>query len=171
MKCGTRATKRTPSPTRDHGQRVLQARDERERQGQLLVLGEELRRLDAALAPRLRFGVASMAWSSGYSCPVTPSMCRVDGRSRRSGGRASEFPLSSLLPIVDAVDAGMRLRCQIVTVSLHTTVTYIRCPAEHRNNTRTGFSGGGAFFYLNGHPTFVCSAGHLILATPAVIAT
>ena len=41
------------APTRDHGQRVLQAHDERERQGQLLVLGEELRRLDAALAPRL----------------------------------------------------------------------------------------------------------------------
>jgi len=38
---------------RDHGQGVLQAHDERQRQGQLLVLGEELRRLDAALAPRL----------------------------------------------------------------------------------------------------------------------
>ena len=42
------------APTRNHSQRVLQAHDERERQGQLLVLGEELRRLDAALAPRGR---------------------------------------------------------------------------------------------------------------------
>ena len=37
-----------------------------------------------------------------------------------------------------------------------------RCPAHHRDNTRTGLKGDGAFSLLNAPLTSVCAAGHLI---------